>query len=379
MLWGAGRLLWRLIQARGIARPRPAGVRLLPVVVALGLLTSVPGSVGLVSVGSHSPGATGDPLEVTASSRTRSAGLWRANVWVEGPVLSLELPAPPARVKRTALIVGIDRAKGGRPLPGSVTDAKNVRDALLAYGFPKGNIRMLINGDATKSVIRSELASLAKRTPKDGVAVFAVATHTRKRGGHNEFLTADGGRIAAPELAVALGRVRSKMWVALPTCYAAGYALKGIVGPGRVATFASPASQPTYQLGTAGSYLIINMVRDAMLRGYAPRSVEEAFHFARAKLERTNPNRVPIINDGVKGELVLGRPSRVVSERHDAYVRAEADAHRREVRTEGAPPQPDDASDVQSDQSSDASEPPKKSGVGFCAGGFRYRCAGSSS
>jgi hypothetical protein len=214
----------------------------------------------------------------------------------------------PVAGKRTALIVGINRAKGGRPLPGSVTDATNLRNALIEYGFPKKNITVLLEDDATRSRIREELDRLAVRTPKTGLAVFAVATHTRRHGGENELLTVDGLRISASELAGRLGRVRSRMWVALPTCYAGGYNRAGIVGPNRIATFASSADERTYQLGSSGSYLFIHMVREAMLKGRASGSVEEAFHYAKNTLEREAPERVPSMSDGIDGELVLGPP-----------------------------------------------------------------------
>ena len=81
---------------------------------------------------------------------------------------------------------------------------------------------MLVETSATRAAIRDELSSLASRTPSNGIAVFAVATHTRRYGGQNELLTADGLRISAGELASRLGAVRSRMWVALPTCYSGG-------------------------------------------------------------------------------------------------------------------------------------------------------------
>lgn len=253
-----------------------------------------------------------------------------------GPApIAAPLPPAPTASKRTALIIGINRARGGSPLPGSVTDARNLQAALLGYGFEDRNITMLLDGAATKGRITAELDRLARRTPSDGVAVFAVATHTRRSGGSNQFLTADGLRISAGELGGALGKVRSEMWVALPTCYAGGYAVPGIVGRGRVVTFASSSTQPTYQLGKAGSYLIINMVRRAMLEGRATGSVEAAFEHARASLARSAPDRVPEMYDGVRGELVLGR----MSEGTVRFYRAEARRREAAAAAQDEPPQ----------------------------------------
>jgi len=211
-----------------------------------------------------------------------------------------------APAKRTALIVGINNAAGTSPLPGSIRDATNLHDALIGYGFREENITLLLEGSATRPAILSALDALAARTPANGVAVFAIATHTRRSGGTNSLATAEGARISAGELASRLRNVRAPAWIALPTCYAAGYALPGIVGFNRVATFASSADRESYQAGDAGSFLFIHMVRRAMVEGRAPFSVETAFDFAHRELARQHPEYLPSINDGYPGDLVLG-------------------------------------------------------------------------
>src|SRR5919108_549522 len=79
-----------------------------------------------------------------------------------------------------------------------------------------------------------------------------------------------------------------------------------IVGPNRIATFSSSANDRSYQLGEAGSFLFIHMVRRGMLEGHAPYSVESAFGFARDEIQREHPDQVPSISDGVPEDLVLG-------------------------------------------------------------------------
>lgn len=276
-----------------------------------------------------------------------------------------EPPAPVVRVSadpgaRTALIVGIDRARGTAPLPGSVTDAQNLQAALLAYGFAPQNITMLLNEQATRPAILSALRALAARTPTDGLAVFAAATHTRRARATNQLATAEGGRISATELGAHLAAVRSPAWIALPTCYAGGYAVRGIVGPGRVATFASSADRPSYQAGAAGSFLFVHMVRKAMLERRAPSSVEAAFAYARSELERNHPDHVPSMSDGVPGELVLGRAGTLpVTPRGSR---------------EGARPGWSAASDHPSASPAPAPTPRRRrGGVGVC-GRFNYNC-----
>lgn len=279
------------------------------VVAAIALTLLGPGRPFVLTAMTDAPTDDG-PAVGDVRRSTETAGSWTVRVDLADEVSgSVRAPAadPPSTSKRHALIVGINNARGGDPLPGSVTDAKNLRRALLMYGFKDENIRMLVESSATRDAIRREIDSLAARTPTNGIAVFAVATHTRRYGGQNELLTADGLRISAAELAARLGAVRSRMWVALPTCYSAGYAKPGIVGPNRVATFASAADRKSYQLGDAGSFLILNMVRRAMIERQAPSSVEQAFHWAKNELERSSPEHVPNMRDGIDGDLVLGR------------------------------------------------------------------------
>lgn len=226
---------------------------------------------------------------------------------------------PPAN--RTAVIVGINHAQGTPPLPGSVTDARHLHAALVGYGFSESNITMLLEGQATRPAILAALRSMADRTPSSGIAVFAIATHTRRSGGSNSLATAEGGRITASELASHLGAVRGRVWTALPTCYAGGYALPGIVGANRIATFSSSANDQSYQVGDAGSFLFIHMVRRAMLEGRAPYSVESAFSFARDEIEREHPEHVPSMSDGVEEDLVLG-PSRTFATSGRSEARA---------------------------------------------------------
>ena len=242
---------------------------------------------------------------------------------------------PASSGDRTALIVGINHARGTPPLPGAVTDAINMRNALRGYGFSDQNVTVLLEEQATRPAILHALRALATRTPPNGVAVFAIATHTQRSRGTNLLATAEGSRVSAHELAEHLRAVRAPMWVALPTCYAAGYARPGVVGFNRVATFASAADRQAYEAGEAGSFLFIHMVRRAMVERQAPESVESAFAFARGEIERSYPEHVPSMSDGIPGELVLGavRPAA----REDWDVRTSQDRMQQAADASPAP------------------------------------------
>jgi hypothetical protein len=215
-------------------------------------------------------------------------------------------PALPTRSagtqKRTAFIVGISNAPGAAPLPGSKTDALTVRDALLKYGFPAQNITMLLDGQATRSAILSGLAKLAARSMSGGIAVVSITTHAST----NATFRAWDGRVSARELGTRLGRVRGRLWTTVATCYAGGFAVPGVVGSGRIGVFSSSARDKSWQVGSAGSYVIRYMVKAAMVEGDAPDSVESAFAYAKKKLHDYEPDYEPLIKDGVDGDLRLG-------------------------------------------------------------------------
>lgn len=274
-----------------------------------------------------------------------------------------------APAKRTALIIGINHSQGAPPLPGSVRDAMNLHDALIGYGFREENITLLLDGQATKPAILAGLRSLAARTPSNGIAVFAAATHTGRWGGTNSFATAEGGRISAGVLAAHLGEVRAPAWVALPTCYAEGYALPGIVGFNRVATFASSADRESYQAGDAGSFLFIHMVRRGMLEGRAPTSVESAFGFAHSELSRRHPEYVPLMSDGYPGNLVLGPAPTIRTARWEPPAEQEPQTWDGwEYHTYGSDPYEDPYATP-----SPTPEPERRSGWSVC-GSVSYNC-----
>ena len=79
-----------------------------------------------------------------------------------------------------AFIVGIsdyinfDDVEGG-DLPGAEHDARTIRDLLVSrYGFPEDNVRMLLNGDATRAAMEEGITEwLASRArPGDNIVIF---------------------------------------------------------------------------------------------------------------------------------------------------------------------------------------------------------------
>jgi hypothetical protein len=215
--------------------------------------------------------------------------------------------SPTGAADKVALLIGINKAPGSTPLEGSITDVNNMKKALLGYGFKDSNIQVLTEGKASRNGILAGLSSLAARSKSNGIAVFLLATHSGQSGGDLTFATGGGGRISRHELASHLGRVKGRLFSMLPTCYSKGYALPGVTGKNRIAVFSSSAGEYTWQIGGAGSWLVLYMVRYAMVERKAPQSVEAAFQWAKKAINAEAPDRAPIISDGISGDLVLGK------------------------------------------------------------------------
>ncbi len=337
MLWGAGDALARLLPSirfdcRSVRKDRrPSGdargrtVR--TQILVLGIVASLLGLGDLFGVAERNSTPTMTALAIGETGGLDSASRASVSVWLPPSIVSHATSEPPAVIaKRHAVIVGIDHAPGATTLQGAVRDARTVEEAVLDYGFLPKNVTTLLDAHATRNAFLAALERLARETPPDGIAIVAVAAHSRIRGGMAQLGMADGLRVNASEMAERLQRVRAPTWVALSTCYAASYALPGIVGPNRIATFASGRAARSYEVGDAGSYMVVAMVRRAMIERFAPRSVESAFRWAESYLKRTAPARVPLMSDGIDGDLVLGTRRAKPALRNSA-IAARPDTH----------------------------------------------------
>ena len=90
-----------------------------------------------------------------------------------------------------ALIIGIDNYQDFPQLRYAVEDAKSIQTLLMTqYGFPEGNITLLLDDDATKEGITDAFYTLGEKTHSDDAVVVFFAGHgeTRKVPGSNEDL-----------------------------------------------------------------------------------------------------------------------------------------------------------------------------------------------
>ena len=88
-------------------------------------------------------------------------------------------------------MVGINDYENVPKLNYAVEDALAIKNMFInQYGFPRANVRYLIDKDATQSNIKKELSNLMKNAGKNDRVVFYFAGH-----GETEMLGLDEGDI----------------------------------------------------------------------------------------------------------------------------------------------------------------------------------------
>lgn len=144
-------------------------------------------------------------LVVTAALAAASAPLSasRAQQGRDGRGLTLQpgqaLSSLPAKSKRWALVIGVDRYRDSQisPLRGAANDAHTLADALVRHGgFPADQVVLLSSDQPeerqpTRVNILRRLSNLASVVPKDGLLLVSFAGHGMERGGQAYLLPAD--------------------------------------------------------------------------------------------------------------------------------------------------------------------------------------------
>lgn len=156
--------------------------------------------------------------------------------------------APPKDGDRYALVIGIDRFQGAtRPNTGAVGDAEDTKAALVAAGWPSGNIRMLTDGGATASAIRDGLRWLADNSKDNSFSVLAYSGHVKQTGSTEYLWPHDNAFISDTDLAASLRSVKGYLWAHISGCEAAGFD-ENLSSDRRLVTAASQSWEKGYEL-----------------------------------------------------------------------------------------------------------------------------------
>jgi TPR repeat protein len=129
----------------------------------------------------------------------------------------------PPKAKRWALVIGVDRYDDSQigALDGAATDAKTLRDALIATaGFPQDQVVVLASGEPearwpTRVNILRRLTNLVNKMPQDGLLLLAFSGHGIERERQAYLLPKDAQLSDDPEFleltAISLNWIRNKI------------------------------------------------------------------------------------------------------------------------------------------------------------------------
>lgn len=241
-----------------------------------------------------------------------------------------------------ALSIGISQYRHVRRLPATqdaIDVASVLRDGSLC-GYPDGNVRLLLDGDATKAAILHELDGIAARTTEQstvfvyfsghgggvatGDACYLMPIDARSDGEHALAETAISGR----ELSACLQRIpAARLTVVLDCCHASGVAeprdieLAGLMpqltgaalaplaqGRGRAVLAASRSDGAAYVVPGARNGVFTGHLLDG-LRGAAGGTggvirVCDLFHYVQQRVTSQHPDQHPVF----KAELEENYP-----------------------------------------------------------------------
>jgi Caspase domain len=222
---------------------------------------------------------------------------------------------PPAALQRSqfagvqpadgvwAAIIGINDYPGTRnDLRSAVNDANDVDQALAGFGVPASHRLVVRDTQASAGVVRASADWLVAHASANATAVLFYAGHVRKLSSSTEaIVAADGGLVTDADLAQRLQGLRAAhTWIGIAACFGGGF--DELLGPGRVLTAAADASHLAYENESFGrSYMVEYMVRQAMIQGAAPATIESAFAYAKAAIDRDYPGRAPVQYDDSGG------------------------------------------------------------------------------
>lgn len=209
-------------------------------------------------------------------------------------------PTPAASVppsqQRWAVLVGVNDYAGRTvDTVGSVGDVRDLRQVLVAAGWPESNIVELTERHASAASIRDALRWLAAKSSSGSMSVFHYSGHVKQLGGDrdrdgealDEYLwSQDNQFISDRELTESLHRVQGRVWVDIAGCEAAGFD-DGLSGPRHLFTASSREPEKSYEQPKWGNSVYSGLMIDqGMLRRAAQAdadgriSIQAAFAYA---------------------------------------------------------------------------------------------------
>ncbi|HDM67053.1 MAG TPA: caspase family protein [Thermoplasmatales archaeon] len=149
-------------------------------------------------------------------------------------------------VEYHAVLIGIN-AYPGSYLPYSVNEIQNFKQTLLKCGnWFQSNIKVLIDGNATKQGVQESIEWLAENADEDDVSLIYFVGHGG-RDLNGEFIVTYDGEIHDAELAEYISGVQGVVVVVIDACNSGGF-IDELKGKNRVVLTACRGNERTYQV-----------------------------------------------------------------------------------------------------------------------------------
>ncbi len=165
-------------------------------------------------------------------------------------------------VEYHAVLIGIN-AYTGSYLPYSVREIQNFKSTLLKCGnWVEPNIKVLLDGNATKRNIESAIEWLAEEADDNDVSLFYFAGHGG-RDHEGEFIMSYDKELHDTEFAEYLNDIHGVVIVVIDACNSGGF-IEELQSSNRVILTACRADERTYQVeelksGIFGYYLNLSL------------------------------------------------------------------------------------------------------------------------
>jgi len=162
---------------------------------------------------------------------------------------------PDPSVDKWAVVIGISDYRGKRnDLQYCDDDARDMYNYLLAKGYPKGNIKLLLDGDAKAKAIMKAIDWLNSWEGSNSEVVFFYSGHGSTYDGYNDGDTeyTDEAIVSADLYLILDGQLRQKFFTfespkisfTFDTCFSGG--MDDLQGNGRVVVAACSETQYSY-------------------------------------------------------------------------------------------------------------------------------------
>ena len=168
---------------------------------------------------------------------------------------------------RYAFLVGVqDYRRPTVDTIGSVKDVQYIADRLVESGWPRENVRVVTDEQATGAAIRDGIAWLAANGRPGTFSLFHYSGHVKQHGKQSESLwPVDRDFVRDREVVQRLSAVQGRLWVDIAGCEAASF-LDGLPSERVLFSGSSKAVEKSYEYPPWGMSVWTGLLFDLGLR-----------------------------------------------------------------------------------------------------------------